>query len=81
VWRELRDAPLLLPAGSLNPWRSISQWFARDGVRRNVVAEFEDSALLEVFGTEGVGVFPAPAAVEKEVESRHGVAVLPSPTS
>lgn len=32
-----------------------------------VVAEFEDSALMKAFGEAGVGIFPAPTAIAKEV--------------
>ncbi|MBN1607731.1 MAG: transcriptional activator NhaR [Polyangiaceae bacterium] len=73
---SLSAAPLLLPTESLNLRRSLNQWFDKHGIRQRVVAEFEDSALLEVFGAEGVGVFPAPTAVEKEVETRYGVVCL-----
>jgi LysR family transcriptional activator of nhaA len=31
------------------------------------VAEFEDNALLTVFAQEGVGIFVAPTAIEKEI--------------
>jgi LysR family transcriptional regulator, transcriptional activator of nhaA len=73
---SLGAAPVLLPAESLSLRRSLNQWFDKHGIAPRIVAEFEDSALLEVFGAEGVGVFPAPAAVEKEVEARYGVACL-----
>ena len=43
------------------------------GLRPRVVAEFEDSALLGVFGQKGQGVFPAPALVASEVERQYGV--------
>ena len=33
----------------------MNQWFARNGIRPRVVAEFEDSALLKVFGADGAG--------------------------
>jgi LysR family transcriptional activator of nhaA len=37
------------------------------------VGEFEDSALLKVFGQKGIGVFPVPAVIEKEVNRQYGV--------
>ena len=37
-----------------------NQWFEQHGIRPHVVAEFEDSALLKVFGADGAGMFPAP---------------------
>jgi len=70
--RSLDGAPFLLPAESLSLRRSLNLWFARHGIRPHVVAEFEDSALLKAFGANGLGVFPAPAAVVLEVASAYG---------
>lgn len=70
---SLEGAPFLLPAESVTLRRSLDQWFARRGLRPRVAAEFQDTALLEVFGADGVGVFAAPAAVERDLEARYGV--------
>jgi LysR family transcriptional activator of nhaA len=43
-----------------------------------VVAEFEDSALLKVFGADGLGLFAAPTVVAAEVCRQHGVSALGS---
>ncbi len=74
--KSLDGAPMLLPLDSSLLRRSLNQWFDKHGVRPRVVAEFEDSALLKVFGADGVGLFPAPAAVAKEVCLQHGVQVV-----
>jgi len=42
----------------------------------NIVGEFEDPALMEVFGEAGAGVFPALAAVEADVRRMCDVRVL-----
>lgn len=73
---SLEGAPVLLPLESLGLRRSIDQWLDRHGIVPHVVGEFEDSALLKVFGADGVGVFPAPTAVEKQVIRQYGVALL-----
>ena len=70
---SLDGAPFLLPAESLTLRRSLNQWFETRGIRPRIVAEFEDSALMKVFGTDGVGIFPAPAAVERDVSAQYGV--------
>ena len=44
--------------------------------RPSVVAEFEDSALLKVFGQAGAGLFVAPTAIEREVRRQYGVRVV-----
>jgi LysR family transcriptional regulator, transcriptional activator of nhaA len=70
---SLDGAPVLLPTENMTLRRSLNQWFEKHGIRPRVVAEFEDSALLKVFGADGVGIFPAPAAAEKDVEAQYGV--------
>jgi LysR family transcriptional activator of nhaA len=73
---SLHGAPMLLPLEGLPLRRSLNQWFDRHGLRPQVVAEFEDSALLKVFGADGVGLFAAPTVVEREVAAQYGVHVL-----
>lgn len=82
-WRKgfpasLDGAPVLLPLEGAALRRSLDQWFDRVGVRPRVVAEFEDSALLKVFGADGLGLFAAPTVVAAEVCRQHGVSALGS---
>jgi LysR family transcriptional activator of nhaA len=74
--KSLNGAPMLLPLENLALRRSLNQWFDRHGIRPNIVAEFEDSALLKVFGADGVGIFAASTVVEKEIIEQHGVRLL-----
>jgi LysR family transcriptional regulator, transcriptional activator of nhaA len=74
--KSLDRAPVLLPLENSPLRRALNAWFDRNGVKPQVVAEFEDSALINVFGSDGVGIFTAPTAVEKEVCRQHGVTVL-----
>ncbi|HEU5059616.1 MAG TPA: transcriptional activator NhaR [Kofleriaceae bacterium] len=71
--RSLDRAPMLLPLETLTLRRSLDQWFDRNGVAPEVVAEFADSALLKEFGADGLGIFAAPSAVAKEVRRQYGV--------
>ncbi|HEY0711578.1 MAG TPA: LysR substrate-binding domain-containing protein, partial [Polyangia bacterium] len=73
---SLTGAPLLLPLEGLTLRRSLNQWFAANDVKPRVVAEFEDSALMKVFGADGRGIFVAPTAVEREVAEQFEVDVL-----
>ena len=41
-----------------------------------MVGEFEDSALLKVVGTAGVGLFAAPSAIEEEICRQYRVRLL-----
>lgn len=73
---SLDSAPLLLPLEHLPLRRALDQWFGEHRIAPRVVAEFEDSALLKVFGADGAGLFVAPTVVEPEVAAQHGVTVL-----
>jgi LysR family transcriptional activator of nhaA len=68
---SLDGAPVLLPTENTVLRRSLDQWFEAVDVRPNVVAEFEDSALLKVFGLRGVGLFPAASVIATDVETQY----------
>ncbi len=74
--RCLDGAPWLLPTENTTLRRSLEQWFEAQGLRRRVVGEFEDSALLKVFGEAGRGFFAAPAAIETEVRRQYHVRTI-----
>jgi len=74
--KSLDNAPMLLPLENLTLRRSLDQWFDHLGIKPRVVAEFEDGALLNVFGRDGVGIFPAPTVIAKEVSRQYGVVPL-----
>ena len=40
------------------------------------MGQFDDSALLKVFGQSGVGAFAAPSVIEKQVQQQYGVQVV-----
>lgn len=73
---SLDGAPMVLPLESSTLRRALNQWFERHGIKPRVVAEFEDSALLKVFGADGLGVFTGPSVVEKAVCRQYDVAVI-----
>jgi LysR family transcriptional regulator, transcriptional activator of nhaA len=73
---SLQGCPVLLPTENTVLRRSLDQWFDAQSVRPHVVGEFEDSALLNVFGLRGVGVFPAPSVIVKEVERQYQVKAI-----
>ncbi|MFO0599909.1 MAG: transcriptional activator NhaR [Myxococcaceae bacterium] len=72
----LHEQPVLMPLESNLVRRDLNLWFSRHGVTPRVVAEFEDSALLKVFGSDGVGVFPAATLIEEETCAQYGVKVV-----
>ncbi len=74
--KSLDGAPMLLLLEHLTLRRSLDQWFSRNGIQPRTVAEFEDSALLNVFGADGVGLFVGPSVVEREMCKQFGVHVV-----
>jgi LysR family transcriptional activator of nhaA len=73
---SLDGAPMLLPTANTLLRRALDQWFAKNSIYPNIIAEFEDSALLKVFGEYGAGIFPAPTIVDKEICDTYGVRVV-----
>jgi LysR family transcriptional activator of nhaA len=74
--RSLDGAPVLLPTSNTSLRRSLDQFFQEHDTHPRVVAEFEDSALLKVFGQHGHGIFPAPSILEAELRKQYGVRVI-----
>ena len=72
----LDRAPLLLPSSDNQLRSGIDQWLDKHRIYPRVVAEFDDSALMKVFGQEDAGIFIVPAAIEKEVESQYRVVCI-----
>lgn len=73
---SLNGAPMLLPTENTVLRRSLDQWFELHGVRPDVIGEFEDSALLQVFGSRGKGIFPASSAIAGEIEAQYKVKLV-----
>lgn len=73
---RLAELPVLLPTENTVLRRSLDQWLEARGIRPRVVAEFEDGALLGVFGMRGQGVFPAPTVIRAEVEAQYQVKAI-----
>lgn len=74
--RSLEGVPMLLPTQNTALRRTLDGWFASHGITPEIVGEFEDPALMKVFGEAGAGVFPALAAVEADVRRMCDVRVV-----
>jgi LysR family transcriptional activator of nhaA len=74
--QSLDGAPMLLPAANTELRRLIDGWLDDQGLTPRIVAEINDSALLQVFGSGGAGVFPIPAAVLGEVQRQFDVELV-----
>jgi LysR family transcriptional activator of nhaA len=74
--QSLHEAPLLLPVEMTALRGALDRWFAALGVRPAIAGEFDDSALIMVFGQEGDGVFASPTVIEEQVLRQHQVQVV-----
>lgn len=64
---SLDGAPFLLPLATTALRKALDHWFESQGLRPKVVAEFEDSALMNIFAQKGAGIFAAPSAIKEEL--------------
>ncbi|MFN0134713.1 MAG: transcriptional activator NhaR [Phycisphaerae bacterium] len=74
--RSLDGAPFLYPTENTVLRRSLDQFFDESSIRPLMAAEFEDSALLKVFGQSGIGLFAAPSISEDEIQRQFGVEIV-----
>lgn len=72
----LDGAPMLMPGEDSALRIKLLRWFEGVKVKPDIVGEFDDSALMNAFGQAGIGVFPAPSALEREIEAQHDVRAL-----
>jgi LysR family transcriptional activator of nhaA len=73
---SLEGAPLLAPIENTAVRRDLELWFHTEDIRPKIVGEFEDTALMKVFGQDGIGLFPAPTVIEEEVCRQYKVRVV-----
>jgi len=73
---SLDSAPMLLPTQNTSLRRLLEQWFDDNGIHPIIAHEFEDSAVLKVFGREGHGLFVTATAIEKDVCKQYSVKVV-----
>jgi LysR family transcriptional activator of nhaA len=73
---SLSGKPFLAPGRKAGSRSFLKAWFEKHGITPEIVAEFDDSALLKSFGQTGLGVFASPTIIEEYVTSQYGVAVI-----
>jgi LysR family transcriptional activator of nhaA len=74
--QSLHETPMLVSRPGTDTRMHLDQWFDGKRVRPKIVGEFDDSALMNVFGQRGKGAFTAPTAIEAEVVSQFDVQVV-----
>ncbi len=74
--QSLSRLPVLLPTAH-SPLRALlDRWFDELQIQPRVVGEFEDSALMSVFGAGGLGVFPASLIGRDDLSLMKGLKLL-----
>ncbi len=70
---SLDGAPCLMPGDRTALRRLLEQWFESHKIIPRIVAECDDSALLNVMGQAGMGFFAAPSVVGNELARQYSV--------
>ncbi len=73
---SLDGAPFLMPTENTTLRRGLDLWFEAENLHPVVRAEFEDSALLKVFGQDGLGLVPAPTVIEDSVTRQYDLQLV-----
>ena len=73
---SLNHAPVLVPTTNSPLRRALDEWFEGERIVPRIIGEFEDSALMQVFGQAAGCVFPAPTAIASDVSRFHGVRAI-----
>lgn len=73
---SLHGAPLLVPTRNNALRGRIDAWLVQHQVRPEIVAEFEDNAMLNTFGRNGLGLFFAPSALAQDIEDQFGAVLV-----
>ena len=70
---SLHEAPALLPTDNTALRRCLERWFQERQIRPQVVAEFDDAALMKVMAADEKGFAPLPSVVAAEAITRYGL--------
>ncbi len=73
---KLDTIPLLLPTRESPLRRDLERWFAENGIRPEIRAEFDDAAAMYELAAAGLGAVPVPAPMLGHVQERYGLCDL-----
>jgi LysR family transcriptional activator of nhaA len=76
----LQALPMLFPGAESALRPRLDAWMRRHDLSPAVAAEFQDTALMKAFGREGLGVFPGPAVLAREISRQFEVKVVGAPS-
>lgn len=63
----LEKFPVLLPTHHSSLRREIDRWLHDNHLKVRNIHEFQDSALMKLFGAHGEGIYPAPQSLESDI--------------
>ena len=75
--KGLTGFPVLVPTRESALRRELERWWADEGIRPDIRAEFDDSAAMCELAAAGIGAAPVLAPVLRDVKQRYGLAELP----
>ena len=70
---NLHRMPMLMPGQDTALYGRLVRWFERHHIAPELVAEFDDAALMKAFGRAGLGIFSSPAALADEIADQYSV--------
>lgn len=73
---SLHGVMMVAPTSSTALRRDLDAWLDTAGIKPDIVAEFDDPALMKVCGAEYGAVFPAPAAIADDICRVYKVALI-----
>lgn len=71
--RSLSGLPVLMQGKKSAVRSRLLSWLEQHQVVPNIVAEFDDSALMKSFGQSGYGIFTGPSIIEEQICSQYDV--------
>lgn len=72
----LDGAPMLIATPFSAMRGRLTSWFEYLDIQPHIIGEFDDSALMKVFGQAGTGIIYAPSVIEKEVTQQYQLDVI-----
>jgi LysR family transcriptional activator of nhaA len=74
--QSLSDLPWLMQSKKSAIRSHLLSWLEKQSISPNIVAEFDDSALMKSFGQTGAGVFSCPQLIEAYVADKYNVEII-----
>jgi len=74
--QSLHGAPALLPSENMGMRMALESWFDTKAIRPRLVGEFEDSALMEVASSGGLGFTAVHTVVDDAALKHYGLKVI-----